>query len=131
MRKKEKKIFVLFLVGFIMLMVGMFLFAENSVADMGILGIRIAGFPIMKVVLLLPFLGGIFWLYLSLGAREAKLIIVVGMIILFIAIVRSMQYRFVPFAATEYFAMFLLIAAGMAVILLAMYFRNKDKELFN
>ncbi|MDI9510255.1 MAG: hypothetical protein QM217_10685 [Bacillota bacterium] len=114
-----------FLVGLIMLVAGLYWFMTSVSVTTGFYSLRIGQLNGSGLVVV-PFIVGICWLFVKPDSVVAKIIIVLGLVIILASIIAGTRFVFQRRTLYEYLLMLVFIFGG-AAITLSMLLSEKDK----
>lgn len=126
--KKERNDLVIFLIGVLMLAAGLYWFTSSVTVSTGFYNFRGLNTGGMIIV---PFIVGIAWLFAKPDSMGAKLVIVVGVVIVLASIIAGTRFIFRNRNLYEYLLMLVFIAGGAALTLKVLLAKPKDKEVIN
>lgn len=123
--KKEKNELVTFLVGIVMLAAGLYWFMSSVTVTTGFYTFRIGGMS-MGGLVVVPFIVGICWLFANTDSIGAKLVTVIGIVIILASIIAGTQFRFQNRNLYEYLIMLVFIFGGAALTLKVLLAKPKE-----
>lgn len=125
--KKERNPLGQFLIGMVMLAAGLYWFMSN-VTVMTHFGFQIWNFRVGAGLIVVPFIAGIIWLFLNVDSFGAKLLTVVGLVIILASIISNIQFIFRATSLYVYLIMLVLIFGGAALVGQVLFRWPKDEE---
>lgn len=118
---KKDKTLLYFLLGVILLCVGIYLVCRNTYIEAGWYLWRMGSMSISSGLSVIPVLVGIGMLFYNSKSFIAKLVLIVGIVILLISIIMSVHIRFRTVDLYTYILMFGSIFAGAGLLLRALF----------
>ena len=107
-----------FVIGIILLSIGLFMLSMRVRVYSGwFAGFTIGSFHVASGVVTIPFIIGIVWYVMNTKSVLAKLLCVLGSIIIVVSIIMSIQINWVSSTLFEYLLIFILSAVGLGLIL--------------
>ena len=108
---------IVFLVGLIMLAAGLFwLTSMVQVTSMWGSGLRVGGTTIPSGLTLVPLIAGIVWIFFNPKAVGAKLLCLVGVVIIIASVLMSIRFHVPRVSMFEFVLVFIGIAGGAGLI---------------
>lgn len=104
-----------FVIGMIMLAAGLYWFLSNVTVTTGF-GLYFRGFHFGAGLVVVPFIGGIIWLFLNVDSVGAKLLTGVGLLIILASIISNIRFMFRAVSLYAYLLMLILIFGGGALV---------------
>ncbi|NLL73687.1 MAG: hypothetical protein GX237_09195 [Clostridiales bacterium] len=123
--KRNKNSLLRFLAGIIMLVAGLYWFMSSVTVTTGFYSIRIGQFSAGGLVVV-PFIIGICWIFANPDSIMAKIITIIGLVIILASIIAGTRFVFHRRNLYEYLLMLVFIFGG-AAITLSMLFSKTDK----
>lgn len=118
-----------FLGGLAMLVVGLFLFSQKVVVHSSFFsGFGIGGINMTSGVLILPFIGGIVWMFASGGSFGSKLLTGAGVLIVIFGVIISTTIRLTTITLFEWVLMLILIFGGIGLLAKVLLIGDKDAD---
>lgn len=124
--KKGRNDLVVFLVGIIMLAAGLYWFMSSVTVTTGFYSMRIGGFGVGGFVIV-PFIVGICWIFANPDSIGAKLVTVIGVVIILASIIAGTQFRFQSRNLYEYLIMLIFICGGFAMTMKVLLAKPQGK----
>ena len=107
-----------FVIGIILLSIGLFMLSMRVRVYSGwFAGFTIGSFHVASGVVTIPLIIGIVWYVMNTKSVLAKLLCVLGSIIIVVSIIMSIQINWVSSTLFEYLLIFILSAVGLGLIL--------------
>ena len=125
--KKQRNPLGQFVIGMVMLAAGLYWFMSN-VTVMTHFGFQIWNFRIGAGLIVVPFIAGIIWLFLNLDSFGAKLLTVLGLVIILASIISNIQFMFRATSMYVYLIMLILIFGGAALVGQVLFRWPKDED---
>ena len=125
--KKQRNPLGQFVIGMVMLAAGLYWFMSN-VTVMTHFGFQIWNFRIGAGLIVVPFIAGIIWLFLNVDSFGAKLLTVLGLVIILASIISNIQFMFRATSMYVYLIMLILIFGGAALVGQVLLGGPKDKD---
>jgi len=123
-----KNSLVIFLVGIAMLVAGLFwLTTIVQVTTLWGAGFRIGGANIPSGLTLVPLIAGILWVFFNPKALGAKILCVVGIVILVASIIMSVRFHVSRTTLFEFILIFVCIAGGAGLIARVLFTSGDSK----
>lgn len=114
--KKGKNELLKFFAGIIMLVAGLYWFMSSVTVTTGFYSLRIGSFSAGGLVVV-PFIAGICWMFANPDSIVAKIITVLGIVIILASIIAGTRFIFHRRNLYEYLLMLVFIFGGAAIIL--------------
>lgn len=129
--KKERNELIEFLVGACMLAAGLYFFSNKVTVTMGFFGglVTIGGYSVTSGLTIIPLIAGIVWMFINPDSFGAKLLTVIGAVIIIAAIVASTQFRLVSLTLYEWIIYLVLIFGGFALVARVLFAEPKKKDV--
>ena len=124
--KKQRNPLGQFVIGMVMLAAGLYWFMSN-VTVMTHFGFQIWNFRVGAGLIVVPFIAGIIWLFLNVDSFGAKLLTVLGLVIILASIISSIQFMFRATSMYVYLIMLILIFGGAALVGQVLFRWPKDE----
>ena len=125
--KKQRNPLGQFVIGMVMLAAGLYWFMSN-VTVMTHFGFQIWNFRIGAGLIVVPFIVGIIWLFLNVDSFGAKLLTVLGLVIILASIISNIQFMFRATSMYVYLIMLILIFGGAALVGQVLFRWPKDED---
>ena len=125
--KKRRNPLAQFMIGMVMLAAGLYWFLSN-VTVMTHFGFQIWNFRIGAGLIVVPFIAGIIWLFLNVDSFGAKLLTVLGLVIILASIISNIQFMFRATSMYVYLIMLILIFGGAALVGQVLFRWPKDED---
>lgn len=125
--KKRRNPLAQFMIGMVMLAAGLYWFLSN-VTVMTHFGFQIWNFRIGAGLIVVPFIAGIIWLFLNVDSFGAKLLTVLGLVIILASIISNIQFIFRATSMYVYLIMLILIFGGAALVGQVLFRWPKDED---
>lgn len=117
-----------FIIGIIMLVAGLYWFMANVTVTTGF-GLRLFGMRFGMGLVVVPFIAGIIWLFANVDSFGAKLLTVIGVIIIIASIIMNINFYFRATSLYEYLIMLILIFGGGTLVAQVLFkFPKEDKK---
>ena len=116
-----------FVIGMVMLAAGLYWFMSNVTVST-YFGLRIGGFRFGAGLVVVPFIAGIIWLFLNVDSVGAKLLTVLGIVIILASIISNIHFVFRSTSLYVYLIMLVLIFGGAALVGQVLFRWPKDDE---
>ena len=125
--KKRRNPLAQFLIGLIMLAAGLYWFMSNVTVSTHF-GLRLWGFHFGAGLVVVPFIAGIIWLFLNVDSVGAKLLTILGVLIILASIISNIRFVFRATSLYVYLIMLILIFGGAALVGQVLLGGPKDKD---
>ena len=125
--KKSRSPLAQFVIGMVMLAAGLYWFMSNVTVST-YFGLRIGGFRFGAGLVVVPFIAGIIWLFLNVDSVGAKLLTVLGIVIILASIISNIHFVFRSTSLYVYLIMLVLIFGGAALVGQVLFRWPKDDE---
>ena len=125
--KKRRSPLAQFVIGMVMLAAGLYWFMSNVTVST-YFGLRIGGFRFGAGLVVVPFIAGIIWLFLNVDSVGAKLLTVLGIVIILASIISNINFVFRSTSLYVYLIMLVLIFGGAALVGQVLFRWPKDDE---
>ncbi len=112
--KKGRNDLVQFLIGIIMLAAGLYWFMSSVTVSTGFYTFRVGPFSSGGLVVI-PFIVGIFWIFFNPDSFLAKIITIVGVVLILASIIIGTRFIFHRRSLYEYLIMLVFIVGGGAI----------------
>jgi len=123
-----KNSFVTFMVGLVMLAAGVFwLTTMVQVSSVWGMGIRLGGATIPSGLTLVPLIAGIVWIFFNPKAIGAKLLCIIGVVIVIAGVLISVRFHVARVSLFEFILVFVFIAGG-AGLMARVLFSHPEKN---
>lgn len=113
---KKSNDLVLFLVGVVMLAAGLYWFMNSVTVSMGFFSFAYGGFRVGGLVVV-PFIAGICWIFAKPDSIFAKLLTVVGIVIIIASVIAGTTLYFQSRTLYEYLIMLVLMVGGFTMVM--------------
>lgn len=123
--KRGKNGLLRFFAGIIMLVAGLYWFMSSVTVTTGFYSIRIGQFSAGGLVVI-PFIVGICWMFANPDSMVAKIITIIGLVIILASIIAGTHFIFHRRNLYEYLLMLVFIFGGTAITL-SMLFSKGEK----
>lgn len=104
-----------FIIGLVMLVAGLYWFMANVTVHTDF-GIRLFGRQFGMGLVVVPFIAGIIWLFTNVDSFGAKLLTLIGVVIIIAAIIMNIDFYFRPVSLYQYLIMLIMIFGGGALV---------------
>ena len=112
-----KNSLVTFFTGLVMLAAGLFwLTSIVQVSSLWGAGLRLGGTTLPSGVTLVPLIAGILWLFFDTRSFGAKVLCVVGVVVIIASIVMSVRFQVARVSLFEFILTFIAIAGGAGLL---------------
>lgn len=125
--KKRRSPLAQFIIGMVMLAAGLHWFMSNVIVST-YFGLRIGGFRFGAGLVVVPFIAGIIWLFLNVDSVGAKLLTVLGIVIILASIISNIHFVFRSTSLYVYLIMLVFIFGGAALVGQVLFRWPKDDE---
>lgn len=125
MMKKRRNEFLEFVVGILLLVVGLYWFMSSVTVTSGFFGMMMGGFRVGGLVVV-PFLVGIVWMFINTEAILAKVVAILGFILIIASIIASTTFIFRSRTLYEYLLMLVFIFGGLGLIMRVLFAKPKN-----
>ncbi len=112
---KKSNDLVLFLVGIVMLAAGLYWFMNSVTVTTGFFSFSYGGIRAGGLVVV-PFIAGVCWLFAKPESFLAKLLLVIGIIIIIASLIAGTTFYFRSRTLYEYLIMLILIVGGFTLV---------------
>lgn len=114
----EKNPLLTFFIGVALLGAGLYWLFNSVIVESGFRfgAFHVGSFNIPSGLVIVPLIIGVFWWVMNPKSFFAKVITVLGMVIIVASVIASVQFRFVPRSLYEYTIMILMIVAGSGLL---------------
>jgi len=109
---KEK--IVMFLVGLVMLVSGLYFFTSRVSVSVGFYRVSYGGISSGGLIVI-PFIAGIIWIFAKPSSLGGKLMLGLGVLLILASIIMGTRFTFVRTSLYEYLIMLVLIFGGAAL----------------
>ena len=116
-----------FVIGMVMLAAGLYWFMSNVTVST-YFGFHIWGYRLGAGLVVVPFIAGIIWLFLNVDSMGAKILTVVGVVIILAAVISNIRFIFRSTSLYVYLVMLILIFGGAALVGQVLFRWPKDEE---
>lgn len=118
MKKSAKRDLWLFVVGVIMLAVGLFIFSQRVDVSSSILGgWSVGSFHISSGMVMIPFIAGIIWMFASDGHIASKIFTALSALLIIVSIIISTGLHLETMRLFDWIIILVLIFGGLALVL--------------
>ncbi len=124
MENKSENSGLYFLIGIILVSIGLFLLTQNTVVTMQWYTWMFGSFRLATGLILVPFIIGIIMLFFNSKSIIGKIVTMIGLIIIVVTIIMSINIVFKQTSLYNFIIMIGMIAAGSG-LLLRWYFKRK------
>ena len=125
--KKRRNPLAQFMIGMVMLAAGLYWVLSN-VTVMTHFGFQIWNFRVGAGLIVVPFIAGIIWLFLNVDSFGAKLLTVLGIVVILASIIANIQFIFRSTSLYVYLIMLVLIFGGAALVGQVLFRWPKDED---
>ena len=116
-----------FVIGMVMLAAGLYWFMSNVTVST-YFGFHIWGYRLGAGLVVVPFIAGIIWLFLNVDSMGAKILTVVGVVIILAAVISNIRFIFRSTSLYVYLVMLILIFGGAALVGQVLFRWPKDDD---
>ena len=116
-----------FIIGVLLLAVGLFILSLRVKVYTGWYGFSIGRFQVSSGIITIPFIIGIIGYFMNPKSMIPKIIIALGSIFIVVSIILNTTLRFEQTTLFEYLLIFILIASGLGLVLKTMFTDKKEK----
>ncbi len=116
-----------FVIGMVMLAAGLYWFMSNVTVST-YFGFHIWGYRLGAGLVVAPFIAGIIWLFLNVDSMGAKILTVVGVVIILAAVISNIRFIFRSTSLYVYLVMLILIFGGAALVGQVLFRWPKDED---
>ena len=116
-----------FVIGMVMLAAGLYWFMSNVTVSTNF-GFHIWGYRLGAGLVVVPFIAGIIWLFLNVDSMGAKILTVVGVVIILAAVISNIRFIFRSTSLYVYLVMLILIFGGAALVGQVLFRWPKDED---
>ena len=125
--KKRRNPLAQFMIGMVMLAAGLYWFLSN-VTVMTHFGFQLWNFRVGSGLIVVPFIAGIIWLFVNVDSFGAKLLTVLGIVVILASIIANIQFIFRATSLYVYLIMLILIFGGAALVGQVLFRWPKDED---
>ena len=125
--KKGRNPLAQFMIGMVMLAAGLYWFLSN-VTVMTHFGFQLWNFRVGAGLIVVPFIAGIIWLFVNVDSFGAKLLTVLGIVVILASIIANIQFIFRATSLYVYLIMLILIFGGAALVGQVLFRWPKDED---
>lgn len=125
--KKQRNPLAQFVIGMVMLAAGLYWFLSN-VSVSTYFGLSLWGFRFGAGLVVVPFIAGIIWLFLNVDSVGAKILTVLGIVIILASIISNIRFVFRSVSLYAYLIMLILIFGGATLVGQVLFRWPKDKD---
>lgn len=125
--KKGRNPLAQFMIGMVMLAAGLYWFLSN-VTVMTHFGFQLWNFRVGAGLIVIPFIAGIIWLFVNVDSFGAKLLTVLGIVVILASIIANIQFIFRATSLYVYLIMLILIFGGAALVGQVLFRWPKDED---
>ena len=125
--KKRRSPLAQFMIGMVMLAAGLYWFLSN-VTVMTHFGFQLWNFRVGAGLIVVPFIAGIIWLFVNVDSFGAKLLTVLGIVVILASIIANIQFIFRATSLYVYLIMLILIFGGAALVGQVLFRWPKDED---
>ena len=126
MRKRRSPL-AQFVIGLIMLAAGLYWFMSNVTVSTHF-GFHLWGYHIGAGLVVVPFIAGIIWLFLNVDSLGAKILTVLGIVIILASIISNIRFFFRATSLYAYLLMLIFIFGGAALVGQVLFRWPKDRD---
>ena len=120
---------VIFLVGLVMLAVGLFWLTSMVQVTIGWgAGLRIGGATIPSGITLVPLIAGILWVFFNPKAVGAKILLLIGVVVLIASILMTVRFQMPRVSMFEFIMVFIGIAGGAGLVSRVLFVKCTKSE---
>lgn len=124
--KKEGNELVQFLIGIVMLAVGLYWFSSSVMVTTGFYDITFGSYRTGGGLVVVPLIIGICWVFANPRSIGAKIVVVLGVIIILASIIAGTKFIFYRRNLYEYIIMLIFIFGGASMTLKVLLSKPKD-----
>lgn len=125
--KKRRNPLAQFMIGMVMLAAGLYWFLSNVTVTTHF-GLQIWNFRLGAGLIVVPFIAGIIWLFVNVDSFGAKLLTVLGIVVILASIIANIQFIFRATSLYVYLIMLVLIFGGAALVGQVLFRWPKDED---
>jgi len=125
--KRKRNPLAQFMIGMVMLAAGLYWFLSNVTVKTH-LGFHLGGFQLNTGLIVVPFIIGVIWLFLNVDSIGAKLLTVLGVVIILASVIANIHFIFRSTSLYAYLIMLVLIFGGAALVGQVLFRWPKDKD---
>ena len=125
--KKGRNPLAQFMIGMVMLAAGLYWFLSN-VTVMTHFGFQLWNFRVGAGLIVVPFIAGIIWLFVNVDSFGAKLLTVLGIVVILASIIANIQFIFRATSLYVYLIMLIWIFGGAALVGQVLFRWPKDED---
>lgn len=129
--KQAKHELKLFLAGIIMLGVGLFIFSQRVTVHSGffsIWGFGMGGSHLTSGVIMIPFIIGIVWLFVSGGSLGSKILTGFGVLFVIVGVIISTRITLSTISLFEWIIILILIFGGAGLVARVLFGGKEEDE---
>ena len=123
--KKRRNPLAQFMIGMVMLAAGLYWFLSNVTTHFGL---QIWNVRLGAGLIVVPFIAGIIWLFINVDSFGAKLLTVLGIVVILASIIANIQFIFRATSLYVYLIMLVLIFGGAALVGQVLFRWPKDED---
>ena len=112
-----------FLAGAALLIIGLFILSKNILVTTGFASFTLWGYNLTSGLLVFPLIFGLIWLFYNPKSLGAKILSIVGTVIIIVAVISSILISLMHMTLYDYILIIGMIAAGIGM-LLRYYFKK-------
>lgn len=129
-RKRERNELLEFLGGAMMLAGGLYLFCNKVTVTSSFFAGRISfgGLSVASGVCIIPFLIGIFLMFMDPDAFLGKLVTILGVVVIIAAVIMTTRLELPRITLYEWLLYLVLIVGGFALVARVLFAKPKDEE---
>ena len=116
--KKERNELLEFLGGLAMLVVGLYLFTNKATVQTSFFS---GGLSLFGMLVIIPFIIGIVWLFVKPSSFGAKLVVGLGILIIIVSVIASTTIRLPRITLYEWILYIILIFGGAGLLARALF----------
>ncbi len=120
-----------FVGGIVLMIVGLFIFSQKVVVYSGFFGfggyMSIGGFHMNSGLIMIPFIIGIVWMFVTDGSIASKIFTVISVILIIVSIIMSTNLHLMTVSLYEWILMLVLIFGGAGLVARVLFASGKNK----
>lgn len=125
--KKGRNELIEFIVGVVMLVAGLYWFTSSVTVTTGFYSWKLGGMN-MGGLVVVPLIVGICWMFFNSDSIAAKIVTVLGIVIILASIIAETRFIFNHKSLYEYLIMLVFIFGGAALVAKVLFAKPKDRE---
>ena len=114
-----------FFIGLVLLAAGLFWLSQSVMVQTSWFTWRLGGMQLSSGLSVVPLIIGIVWLFFNPKSRMAKLVTVLGGVLIIAALILSIDFHFVRTSLFSFILMIGFIAAGSGLLLRTLFKKQK------